>query len=154
MSDYTQKEIKLFGKKRIFRALTGMVINANQRSDTYVSGSGSSSSYSGYGGGQTSISSSVVVTSDIWIRSLSGKEHRLRFGRDIPVREGNVVHAVEVLDTEGKQISNGDVLLYNSATEEWFYTGGLNNAVRDICPSCTFWKITLSFVAIIDSANK
>ena len=134
MSDYTKKEVELFGKKRFFRALSGIVINANQRSDTYVSGSGSSSYVGGYGGGKTAINSTVVVKSDIWIKSLSGKEYRLRFNRDIPVRDGNVIHAVDVLDTEGNQISDGEVLLYNSTTNEWFYTGGLNAKVRNIHP--------------------
>lgn len=135
----------MFGKKRIFRALSGVVINANQRSDTYVSGSGSSSSYGGYGGGKSWVSSTVVVTSNIWIRTLSGQEHRLNFERDVPVREGNVIHAVDVLDMNGKEISNGEVLLYNSTTQKWFYTGGLNSKIRNVCPACAFWKIFLGF---------
>lgn len=164
MSDYTtSKPIEMFGKERSFRALSGVVINAAQRSDTYVRGSGSSSSFNGYGGGQTSIGSTVVVTSDIWIRGVSGKEYRLRFTTDIPVRDGNVIHAIDVVNanvevTEGfydgklgkivsttsvrdVPVSDGYVLLYNSSTEEWFYTGGLNTTVRNVSPWGSFWKI-------------
>lgn len=115
MGDYTKKEVELFGKQRTFCALTGVVINANQRSDTYVSGSGSSSTYGGYGGGNTSIGSTVVVTSDIWIRGASGQEYRLRFNEDIPVREGNVIHAIYVSEANSNEaLGDKYVLIYNS----------------------------------------
>jgi hypothetical protein len=158
MSDHTtSKTIELFGNQRSFRALSGVVINASQRSDTYVSGSGSYSSVAGYGGGHTTVGSTVVVTSDIWIRGQSGQEYRLRFRRDIPAREGNVVHAIEVMDTDrmesyfdesigklstriaknDKPISSDYVLLYNSTTGEWFYNS-LNFAVVNRSPSIFF----------------
>lgn len=121
MSDHAKKEVELFGKKRTFHADTGVVLNANQRSDTYVSGSGNSSSVAGYGGGSTSISSVVVVTSDIWIRDASGKELRLRFNRDVPVREGNIVHAVYVAEAGSNDaLDNLYVMFYNGTTRECF----------------------------------
>lgn len=132
MSDYTKKEVELFGKKQTFRALSGVVLKQQQRSDTYVSGSGSSSSVGGSGSGHTTIRTTVVITTDIWIRGLSGQEYRLDFEQDIPAREGNVIHAIDVLDSSDIKVSNGYVLLYNSTTGEWFHTGGLNATVRNI----------------------
>lgn len=147
MSDYTtSKTVDLFGSQRAFRALSGVVINASQRSDTHVSGGGKSATYNGYGGGNVSISSYVSVTSDIWIRGASGKEYRLRFGRDIPVREGNVIHAVDVVDVHGPA-SNGYVLVYNSTTREWFYAEGLDAKATNITPKLT--KFIISAVGLI-----
>lgn len=171
MSDYTiSKPVEMFGTERNFRALSGVVINATQRSDTYVSGSGSSATINGYGGGSTSIGSTVVVTSDMWIRGVSGQEHRLRFARDIPVREGNVIHVVDVINanvqktqqyfdektkkfvsttsTRDVPVSDGYVLLFNSTTREWFYTGGLNNTIRNVNLRRSFWKITGGFTLL------
>lgn len=150
MSDHTRKEVDLFGKKQIFRALSGTVISTNQRSDTYVSGSGNNGSVGGSGGGKMSISSTVVVTSDIWIRGLSGQEYRLRFKEDIPVCEGNIIHAIDIVKNFTERISTFNqeiqdfrfethlkeevvsrVLLYNNTTGEWFYIGELDCNVRN-----------------------
>ena len=116
MTGYTTREVQLLGKKRILQALTGVVLGANQRSDTYVRGSG------GTGGGSVRVSSQVVVRSDIWIRDAAGEEHRLRFNNDIPVREGNIVHQIDILDETGEPLSKGNYFaFYNSSTHEPFY---------------------------------
>jgi hypothetical protein len=141
VSDYIQREIELYGKKVILRVLTGVVMKIDQRSDSHVSGYGRNSSYNGYGGGNVQISTDVVVTTNIWIRGLSGQEYRLKYVQDISVREGNIIHDIEIHDLYGNRISNGSVMLYNSTTDDLFYTGGMNDSTRNICQNCTRWTI-------------
>ena len=163
MSDYTKKEVELFGKKQTFRALSGVVIKREQRSDTHVTGSGSSSSYGGYGGGNTTIQSTIKVTTNIWIRGASGAEHHLQFKQDMPAIEGNVVHLVDIVESvptaedhifdektrtskpvysyNDVQLSDGPILLYNSASGEWHYTGDLTLSpkIRNVKKDSKWW---------------
>lgn len=120
MSDFFEKKINVAGEAYTLKALSGVVLDSTQRSDTHVSGSGSSLSYNGSGGGNMHVSSTVVVTSNFWMRGKSGKEYHLQYSRDIPARAGNVIH---IVSCSGKEIPSRDIFIYNSATEELYFVG-------------------------------
>jgi len=97
-------------------AYGGEVLDTDQRSDTYVHGSGSSMIYKGSGGGSTNISSSVVVNRDIWLKDIEGKEIHVRLNLDLPIRKGQIVYLFD-FDTGKKRWTP---LLYNYSTKEKF----------------------------------
>jgi hypothetical protein len=158
MSDYTKKEVELFGKKRFFRALTGVVVKVDQRSDTHVYGSGSSGTYGGYGAGNVSIGSYVSVTTNFWIRSASGQEFNYQFGMNIPLLEGHVVHIVDIVDEcsssywneklkkmevvgeDDIPVSDGPVFLYNNSTDLYYQV--------------TDWRRYGPFMKVINASDK
>lgn len=95
--------------KYVFTAQSGTVISTEQRSDTYVSGSGSR-------GGHSHVSSSVEVTRDIWVKTADEKEQNWRYLTDIPVRESQKLYKI-YLQRNGKDF--GEVILFNATTEKY-----------------------------------
>lgn len=71
-----------------FSCLEGTVIKTDQRSDSYTTGSGRVLVLEGTGGGNSQVSTEVVVSRDIWFNDREGQEHHVRVNKDIPVREG------------------------------------------------------------------
>lgn len=121
MSDFITTTIPFKGKEYTLDILTGIVIDTETRSDTYVSGSGSSASYNGTGGGHVNISSAVVVTKDIWVRSLSGKEYRYQMG-DVEARAGNIVCLGIIAD---------ELLIFSNETTEnnWTFLDKIKKSI-------------------------
>lgn len=76
------------GRNFSLRCVSGIVVGTDQRSDTRVTGEGRTVVIDGYGGGRTSISSTVTISRDIWLQDPAGQEIHLRTNQDIPVRQG------------------------------------------------------------------
>ena len=74
-----------------FSCLEGTVIKTDQRSDSYTTGSGRVLVLEGTGGGNSQVSTEVVISRDIWLNDREGQEHHVRVNKDIPVREGQDV---------------------------------------------------------------
>lgn len=118
MNEYLAKSFEIEGKKYDLNVHSGVVIKCETRSDTYVSGSGRSSSYKGYGSGSTTISSKVVVTKEIWIRTASGSEQRYNM-EDLAVNNGHIVHI---------GIVNGhNAILHNRTTNNSWFLDSMKN---------------------------
>ena len=79
------------GAKLTFSWLEGVVLDTDQRSDSYTSGSGRTVVIDGSGGGTTSVGTTVVVSRDIWLRDDAGMEHHVRVNQDVPVRVGQQI---------------------------------------------------------------
>jgi len=145
-SDYSMKEVQLFGKTQTFCSLSGVVVKREQRSDTIVSGSGKSGSYGGYGGGSVSIGSSIRITTNLWIKCASGVEHHIQLDGDYPAIEGNVVHMIDMVESRPSsedyvfdeatrtskpasytyhKIDKSPVIFYNGTQKNMFFIGGL-----------------------------
>ena len=77
-----------------FTALQGTVIDTDQRSDSYTSGSGRTIMVDGSGGGSSSLSTEVLVSRDIWVEDRSGREHHVRITADVPVRSGQDIAVI------------------------------------------------------------
>ena len=133
MSDYLEKTFIFKSTDFKLEILSGVVIDTNTRSDTYVSGSGSSSSYRGSGSGSTQISSTVMVTKEVWIKAVSGKEYRLQFS-DYAIRTGHVIHLGYVDDIQQ--------ILYNQTTDQFWYIGGFSWSLK-ASSWAPFWWLTL-----------
>ncbi len=71
-----------------FSALSGEVVGTEQRSDSYTTGSSRTVVIDGTGGGGGHVSTSVVVSRDIWLRDAAGDEHHVRVQADLPIRTG------------------------------------------------------------------
>lgn len=114
MSDYTDlKEVKWFGKKYILRALSGVVMESSQRSDTYVSGGGTQ--------GNSYVNSTVSVTSQFWIVTQSGREVNLQLSGNLSARNGHVMHALDMVDAvTRKDVGENYIAAVNSSTETWW----------------------------------
>ncbi len=102
--------VKLAGRTHEFTALSGVVIETGQRSDTLV---GSSTS-----GSAVTISSRVAVTTKAWVRDANGKEHDLQINADVPLRAGQIVHAIYCGDAT-------PFCIFNSTTGKWYHVGGI-----------------------------
>ena len=126
MEDYTFYKTHLFGVERQFRALSGVVMHSSQRSDTHIYGG--IRNHSRGPGARTPISSEIVITSNIWIKTPGGKEQKLTYKKDLEFRPGSVIHVVDVCDKKGKPITDDDVLIYNSTSKELIYGDGAYNA--------------------------
>ena len=114
MSDYLEKTFQFRGKEIWLQIYSGIVIETDTRSDTYVSGSGKSSHFGGYGGGSTQISSTVVVTKELWIRTVSGKEYSFQID-DLAVRAGHIV--------DFGVVNGNNAILKNRTTDTTWYLG-------------------------------
>lgn len=143
MSDYTDiQEIELVGKKYILRALSGVVTESSQRSDTHVYGSGKQGNYS--------VNSSVSVTSQFWITTESGKEVNLQFGQDITARDGHVIHALYLIDPiTRKDVGEYYVAAVNSSAETWWNLKNLIRFSSKLAPSFWSWVFRPAAVSII-----
>ncbi len=69
-------------------ALVGTVIATERHSDTRVRGGGSTTIVNGQGYGNTTITTDVTVTRDIWLRDAEGREQHKSLHLDLPVRVG------------------------------------------------------------------
>ena len=112
---------KQFGSEFQFRIVSGTVLGTDQRSDTRVWGSGSTTVINGQGSGHTTIASRVDVARDLWLKDAQGQEHHYRFNQDIPFREGQQVHCIHLSgrDLEKKAI---DVVysVYNASVDRYW----------------------------------
>lgn len=131
MSDYTDlKEVKWFGKRYILRALSGVVMESSQRSDTYVSGGGT--------GGNSHVYSTVIVTSQFWIVTQSGREVNLQLRGNLTARNGHVMHALDMVDAvTRKDIGKTYWAAVNSSTGYWWKFDLKDNALEMLCER--FW---------------
>ncbi len=139
MSNRIERALKIADIDYALYAVSGVVLDAKQRSDTYVSGSGSSQSISGHGGGSAHITSRVVVTTNFWIRNASGQERNFQFGQNLPVREGNIVHVIYFKDEP--------FYFYNQTADEYFFLGNMPFFDKGIFTSIVF-KSVLPAIAI------
>ncbi len=87
----TESTTEIAGRSVLFRVIDGTIIDTAARSDTYVSGGGSVSN----GSGNVSVSSSVVVSNDFWVRFEGGERHYTISGNVIALRSGSRVRIVE-----------------------------------------------------------
>ncbi len=122
-----QKEISYTFPSGVTKSVTlssfaGKVLDTDQRSDTYVSGRGSSTVYQGSGGGSSYVSSKVVVQRDIWLVDKNGKELHIRTNKDIPVRTDQ---SVCVISATRKNNSGNNwtehCYLYNLNTDTFYF---------------------------------
>src|SRR5688572_14668776 len=75
-------------------AMTGRVFGFARHSKTYVSGSGSN--------GNVSVGSTVVTTTEIWVRPDAGPERTFATQReDLALRDGQTVTVIEVAGPRG-----------------------------------------------------
>lgn len=79
---FNQKEAEI-------KAVTGEVLSTEQRSDTHVSGGGSTYSLGTAVQGSTSIRSTVVVTRNIRLKTQDGRQHDLQLEADFPLAQGD-----------------------------------------------------------------
>ena len=91
------------------------VLSSESRSDSYISGRGSSTVYNGSGGGNTQISTKVVITRDIRVVTDEGKEVNWRYDIDIPVRQGQRLHSITPFRDNAEF---NEMALYNTTTEK------------------------------------
>ena len=103
-----------------FSALHGTVTRYRQNSNTYVSGGG------GAGGAPVSVSSEVITTHDIWIRTAEGKDVNVQTS-DLPsnfsVLEGHRVTAIRAHGTTGWAWM---AILDHAAGVEWYGMSAYN----------------------------
>ena len=111
------------GAKLTFSCLDGVVLDTDQRSDSYTSGSGRSVVIDGSGGGTTSVNTTVVVSRDIWLKDSDGLEHHVRIMEDIPVRVGQEIafiycHGAATLPGKRKHEAGGLMSVYVVSTDK------------------------------------
>lgn len=92
----SKDELEAGGATLAFESLTGEVIDTEQRSDTYTSGSSRTIVIDGTGGGSGHVSSTVVVHRDIWMRTANGHERHVRLQADLPIRVGQRIAILSV----------------------------------------------------------
>lgn len=105
-----------------FRIVSGTVLGTDQRSDTRVWGSGSTTIIDGQGSGHTTIDSRVDVVRDLWLKDAQGQEHHYRFNTDIPFREGQDVHCVHLSGRDLAEKKTFDVVysVYNASVDRYW----------------------------------
>ncbi|MGE5475532.1 MAG: hypothetical protein ACM3Q1_02670 [Bacteroidales bacterium] len=105
-----------------FRIVSGTVLGTDQRSDTRVWGSGSTTIIDGQGSGHTTIDSRVDVVRDLWLKDAQGQEHHYRFNTDIPFREGQDVHCVHLNGRDLAEKKAFDVVysVYNASVDRYW----------------------------------
>ena len=115
-----------------FSALTGEVIDTQQRSDSYTTGSSRTVVVDGYGGGGGHVSTNVVVSRDIWLRTASGDEHHVRVQADLPIRIGQriAVISLRVAKPSNNRTYDGIVSVYAPATDTYWTVKKLDAIAR------------------------
>ena len=109
-----------------FRFFPGIVLSTDQRSDSFVSGSGRTFTYEGTGGGASQVSTKVVVARDIWLRDAQGDEHHVRVEEDVPLRAGQHVALIYFRDTSPKPKRDQNLLvsIFSLSTNQSYSIGG------------------------------
>ncbi len=101
-----------------FYAVSGEVLDTEQRSDTYVSGQTTGATYKGTGGVTGHVTSKVVVQRDIWVKTDDGKEDHFRFEQDIPCRTGQRITVLWAVPNN--QQGGPYIFLYNHNTQTFY----------------------------------
>ena len=101
-----------------FSCLSGEVIDTQQRSDSYTTGSSRTVVVDGYGGGGGHVSTDVVVSRDIWLRDRAGDEHHLPVQADQPIRVGQRIAVISLRAEKAStnRTYDGIVSVYAPAT--------------------------------------
>lgn len=109
-----------------FRFFPGVVLSTDQRSDSFVSGSGRTFTYEGTGGGSSQVSTQVLVARDIWLRDAQGDEHHVRIQEDVPLRAGQHIALVYFRDTSPKPKLDKNLLvsIFSLSTNQSYSIGG------------------------------
>lgn len=112
-------------RKGEFRFFPGVVLSTDQRSDSFVSGSGRTFTYEGTGAGSSQVSTKVVVARDIWLRDAQGDEHHVRIEEDVPLRAGQHVALIYFRDTSPKPKLDRNLLvsIYSLSTNQSYSIG-------------------------------
>ena len=102
--------------------LSGEVINTEQRSDSYTTGSSRTVVIDGTGGGGGHVSTTVVVSRDIWLRDARGEEHHVRVQKDLPIRAGQRIAILYLQATRPltKRNFNALVSIYAPSTDTYW----------------------------------
>ena len=119
----TSQPLLAGGATLTFSWLKGVVLDTDQRSDSYTSGSGRTVVIDGSGGGTTSVGTTVVVSRDIWFKDPDGLEHHVRIMEDIPVRVGQQIafvycHATGTKPGNRKHEAGGLMSVYVVSTNK------------------------------------
>ena len=136
------------GRSGEFRFFSGVVVSTDQRSDTFVSGSGRTVIYEGSGGGTNQVSTEVVVARDIWLRDSHGEEHHVRVVQDVPVRAGQQIGLIYFRGTDprSKQVSDRLVSIFSIATNK-SYAIGQADTVTILMDPKNHRKLNLGLIA-------
>ena len=137
-----------------FRFFPGVVLSTDQRSDSFVSGSGGTFIYEGTGAGSSQVSTKVVVARDIWLRDAQGDEHHVRIMEDIPLRAGQHIALIYFRDTSPKPKLDKDVLvsIFSLSTNQSYSIGDAQAVTVLMDPKAhtgpnyniiAFWAISL-----------
>jgi hypothetical protein len=89
-----------------FGAIQGTVCSLSKRSDSYVSG----------GGGERSVTTDIVYTTEFWLLRVDGTEKHYKLLRDIPLKEN---HQISLIYAEEGKTSYWQYL-YNHSADSYY----------------------------------
>ena len=131
-----------------FSALSGEVIDTEQRSDSYTTGSSRTVVIDGTGGGGGHVSTTVVVSRDIWLRDATGHEHHVRVQADLPVRAGQwlAILYLQATRPSTKRKVDSLVSVYMPSTDTYWKVLELEEVAKTL--STPTWSMT-AFVCLV-----
>ena len=131
-----------------FSALSGEVVGTEQRSDSYTTGSSRTVIIDGTGGGGGHVSTSVVVSRDIWLRDAVGDEHHVRVQADLPIRTGQQIAILYLQATRPSTKRKVDSLVsvYTPSTDTYWKVLELEEIAKTL--STPTWSMT-GFVCLV-----
>ena len=117
-----------------FSALSGEVIETEQRSDSYTTGSSRTVVIDGTGGGGGHVSTTVVVSRDIWLRDATGHEHHVRVQQDLPIRAGQriAILSLQAARPLTKRKIDGLVSVYAPSTDTYWKVRKLEGVAKTL----------------------
>ena len=131
-----------------FSALSGEVVGTEQRSDSYTTGSSRTVVIDGTGGGGGHVSTSVVVSRDIWLRDAAGDEHHVRVQADLPIRTGQQIAILYLQATRPSTKRKVDSLVsvYTPSTDTYWKVLELEEIAKTL--STPTWSMA-GFVCLV-----
>ena len=131
-----------------FSALSGEVVGTEQRSDSYTTGSSRTVVIDGTGGGGGHVSTSVVVSRDIWLRDAAGDEHHVRVQADLPIRTGQRIAILHLQATRPstKRKIDSLVSVYTPSTDTYWKVQELEDVAQTL--SMPMWPQAAFFCLV------
>ena len=131
-----------------FSSLSGEVVGTEQRSDSYTTGSSRTVVIDGTGGGGGHVSTTVVVSRDIWLRDVAGDEHHVRVQADLPIRTGQQLAILYLQATRPSTKREVDSLVsvYTPSTDTYWKVRELEEVAKTL--TTPIWSLP-AFVCLV-----
>lgn len=115
-------------------SLSGDVIETEQRSDSYTTGSSRTVVIDGTGGGSGQVDTTVVVNRDVWLRDDAGHEHHVRVQAGLPIRIGQRIAflSLEASRPVTGQKVHGLVSVYTPSTDTYWKIQTLDEIAKTL----------------------